>query len=228
MNSGKIPSHDKTIGEPMKVLLNSSCALLLMLPAIKAASAADASSLKPPPGAKVAVVVFEDLQCGDSARAYPLALQAAGAQHVPVLLYGFPLPMHNWSFDAEVWARFFDDKSERLGSQFRDYIYSNQTRITRPNLQQFVQRFGDQNKIPIPSTNDPDGKLAEKVKADYALAQQIGLVHAPTIFVVGRNSVSPPFVEAVTRDELNQFIEDMQRKAEPEAPARGMSKRKLR
>jgi Thioredoxin len=209
----------------MKALLNSTCALLLMLPAIKAASAADASSLKPPPGAKVAVVVFEDLQCGDSARAYPLVLQAASAHHVPVVLYGFPLPMHNWSFDAEVWARFFDDRSERLGSRFREYVYANQTKITLAKLQQFVQKFGEENKIPIPSASDPDGKLAERVKGDFALAQQIGLVHTPTIFVVGRNSISPPFVEAVNSDELNQFIEDMQRKAEPEAPARAVQRK---
>jgi len=136
--------------------------------------------------------------------------------------------MHNWSFDAEVWARFFDDKSEKLGSHFREYVYANQTKITFAKLQQFVQKFGDENKIPIPSANDPDGKLAEKVKADYTLAQQIGLVHTPTIFVVGRSSVSRPFVEVVNRDELNQFIEDMLKKAEPEAPAHQMSKGKLR
>jgi protein-disulfide isomerase len=212
----------------MKALLNSTCALLLMLSAVKSSPAADPSSLKPPPGAKVAVVVFEDLQCGDSARAYPLVMQAAGAHHVPVVLYGFPLPMHNWSFDAEVWARFFDDKSEKLGSHFREYIYANQTKITFAKLQQFVQKFGDENKIPIPAANDPDGKLAERVKADYALAQQIGLVHTPTIFVVGRNTISRPFVEVVNGDQLNQFIEDMLKKAEPEAPAHQVSKGKLR
>jgi hypothetical protein len=212
----------------MKALLNSTCALLLMVSAAKSALATDASNLKPPPGAKVAVVVFEDLQCGDSARAYPLVLQAAGAHHVPVVLYGFPLPMHNWSFDAEVWARFFDGKSEKLGSHFREYMYANQTKITFAKLQQFVQKFGEENKIPIPSANDPDGKFAEKVKADYALAQRIGLIHSPTIFVVGRNSISRPFVEVVNPDELNQFIEDMLKKAEPEAAAHQVSKGKLR
>jgi hypothetical protein len=136
--------------------------------------------------------------------------------------------MHNWSFDAAVWLSFFDTKSEKLGNQFRDYVYGNQTRITRANLQQFVQRFGDQNKIPIPSANDPDGKLAERVKADYALGQQIGLVHAPTIFVVGQGSVSAPFVEAVNREELNQAIAEMLRRAEPEPPAKQPAKKKLR
>lgn len=214
--------------EFMKALLNSLWLLVLMLLGVNICSAADASSLKPPPGAKVAVVVFEDLQCSDSAHAFPIVWQAANAHHVPVVSYAFPLPMHNWSFDAAVWFRFFDSKSEKLGNEFRDYVYSNQTRITRVNLQQFVQRFGDQNKVPIPSANDPDGKLAEKVKADYALGQQIGLVHAPTVFVVGQGSVSAPFVEVVNRDELNQTIADMLRKAEPEAPAKLSTKKKSR
>ena len=181
------------------------------------AFAADASSLKPPPGAKVALVVFEDLQCGDSARVDPLLRQAANAHSIPVLLYEFPLPMHNWSFDASVWARFFDARSEKVGNQFREYIYANQTRITFANLRQFVQKFGEQNKIPIPTVNDPDGKLTEKVKADFALGQRIGLVHTPTIFVVGQTGVSAPLVETFSRDELNQLIEDVLKRAAPEA-----------
>jgi protein-disulfide isomerase len=178
-----------------------------------AAFAADASSLKPPPGARVALVVFEDLQCPDCARAYPVVWQAANAHKIPVMLHDFPLPMHNWSFPAAVWARYFDTKSEKVGNQFRDYIYTNQIKINPANLQQFVQKFGDENKIPVPFANDPDGKLTEKVRADYALGQRIGLEHTPTIFVIGRGSVSTPFVEVVDRDQLNQIIEDMLKKA---------------
>jgi protein-disulfide isomerase len=178
-----------------------------------AAFAADASSLKPPPGARVALVVFEDLQCPDCARAYPVVWQAANSHQIPVVLHDFPLPMHNWSFPAAVWARYFDTKSEKVGNQFRDYIYTNQIKINPANLQQFVQKFADENKVPVPFANDPDGKLTGKVKADYALGQRIGLEHTPTIFVIGRGSVSTPFVEVVDRDQLNQIIEDMQKKA---------------
>lgn len=212
----------------MKVFLNFALAMLLAISVAHFSFAADASLLKPPPGAKVAVVIFEDLQCSDGARAFPVVWEAANAHHVPVVSYDFPLPMHNWSFDAAVWARFFDAKSEKLGYQFRDYMYSNQSGINPTNLQKFVQRFGDQNKVPIPSTNDPDGKLTEKVKAGYGLGQQIGLVHAPTIFVVGPSSVSAPFVEVVNHEELNQTIEGMLKKADLEAPSQRESKRKAR
>jgi len=188
-------------------------AAVIFLSLAGAAFAADASSLKPPPGAKVALVVFEDLQCPDCARAYPVVWQAANAHQIPVVLHDFPLPMHNWSFPAAVWARYFDTKSAKVGNQFRDYIYTNQIKINPGNLQQFVQKFGDENKVPVPFANDPEGKLTEKVKADYALGQRIGLEHTPTIFVIGRGSVSTPFVEVVDRDQLNQIIEDMLKKA---------------
>jgi protein-disulfide isomerase len=98
------------------------------------AFAADASSLKPPLGARVALVVFEDLQCPDCARAYPVVWQAANAHQIPVVLHDFPLPMHNWSVPAAVWARYFDTKSEKVGNQFRDYIYTNQIKINPANL----------------------------------------------------------------------------------------------
>ena len=175
--------------------------------------AADASSLKPPPGANVAIVVFEDLQCPDCARAYPVVWESAKAHKIPVVLHDFPLPNHNWSFDAAVYARFFDTKSQKLGDDFRGYIYKNQPNITRENLIQYTQKFADDNKIPLPFRVDPDDQLKAKIKADYALGQQIGIQHTPTIFVIGKGATSSPFVEVVEREKLNQIIEDMQKKS---------------
>jgi protein-disulfide isomerase len=199
----------------MTAISKSVFVLLAALLLAGSAFAADASSLKPPPGAKVAVVVFEDLQCPDCARAYPLVWDVAKAHHVPVVLHDFPLPMHNWSFEAAVWARFFDTRSDKMGDDFRGYIYSNQPQINPGNLVQYVQKFADENKVAVPFAKDPDGKLAEKVHADLALGRKIGLEHTPTIFVIGQGAVSTPFVEVVDRAQLSQIIEDMQKKAGP-------------
>lgn len=199
--------------------------MLLSFALARVASAADASSLKPPPGAKVAVVVFEDLECPDCARAYPVVWEAANAHKVPVVLHDFPLPRHPWSFDAAVFARFFDTKSQKLGDDFRGYIYQNQPSITVENLRQYVQKFADENKTPLPFAIDPEGKLKDKVKADYALGQQIGLEHTPTIFVIGNGGASTPFVEVVDRQQLSQIIEDMLKKAGANAPATKVTQR---
>ena len=204
----------------MRAISKSIFVLFTVLSMAGLAFAADASSLKPPPGAKVALVVFEDLQCPDCARAYPVVWEAANAHHIPVVLHDFPLPMHNWSFEAAVWARFFDTKSINVGNDFRRFIYSNQPQINPGNLQQYVQKFADENKIPVPFAKDPEGKLAEKVQTDLALGRKIGLEHTPTIFVIGQGAVSTPFVEVVDRDQLSQIIEDMQKKAGPTGPAK--------
>ena len=179
------------------------------------AFAADASSLKPPRGAKVAVVMFEDLQCPDCARADSMVREVAAAHKVPVVLYDFPLPMHNWAFEAAVWARYFDHISSDMGNDFRKFIYANQIQITRDNLLQWAQKFAGENKTAVPSDKDPDGKLSELVKADFALGQRIGVEHTPTIWVIGNGGVSQPLVEEVKdRDKLGQMVEDMLSKAQ--------------
>jgi len=207
----------------MKFYLKFVFAFLAVMALSTLGFSADASSLKPPPGAKVAIVMFEDLECPDCARAYPVVWEAANAHHIPVVLHDFPLSKHPWSFEAAIFARFFDTKSQKLGNDFRGYIYQNQPQITRENLQQYVQKFADQNKVPLPFAVDPEGKLKEKVQADYALGQRIGLEHTPTIFVVGSGGPSTPFVEVVDRNQLTQIIEDMQKKAGPATPEKRAS-----
>jgi protein-disulfide isomerase len=209
----------------MKPLLHK--AVFVAILALSASSfAADASSFKPPAGAKVAIVMFEDLECPDCAANYPVVWEQAKLHQIPVMLYDFPLPKHNWSFDAAVWARFFDTKSQKLGNDFRGFVYSNQQQINRANLQQWVQKFADSNKVPVPFAKDPEGKLAEKVRADYALGQRIGIEHTPTVFVIGKGTAATPFVEVVDRNQLSQNIEDMLKKAGPATPPKQATKKK--
>jgi protein-disulfide isomerase len=192
-----------------------SLAFTCLLAASLPSAAVDASALKPPAGAKVAIVVFADLECPECARAYPLIWEAASAHKVPVALHDFPLPRHNWGFEAAVWGRYFDQTSADLGNAFRKFIYANQTQVTRENLQQWVQKFGDDNKAPVALPNDPDGKLGEQVKADFALGQRIGIEHSLTLWVVSNSGASQPLVEEVKdRAQLDQLIEDMLRKAQ--------------
>jgi len=193
---------------------------LAMLALASLSFAADASMLTPPPGAQVAVVMFEDLQCPDCARSFPVVWDVAKAHNIPVMLYDFPLPMHNWSFEAAVYARYFDTKSKKLGDDFRGFIYQAQRNINPENLRQHVQKFADDNKVPLPFAVDPEGKLKAKVQADYALGQKINVQHTPTIFVIGRDVASgPPFVEVVDPAKLTEQVEDMQRKAGPATAA---------
>jgi protein-disulfide isomerase len=208
----------------VKLRLNLVLITLLALRLSASAFAADATLLKPPRGAAAAIVIFEDLQCADCSKAFLAVWEAAGAHKVPVVLHDFPLPMHNWAFDAAVWARDFDKTSAEMGNDFRKFIFANQTQITRDNLPQWVQKFAAENKTVAPSDKDPDGKLADLVKADYLLGQRIGVEHTPTIWVVSNSGVSEPLVEdATVQEKLGQMIEEMLSKAQPVAPAKANS-----
>src|SRR5512132_1082902 len=97
-----------------------------------------AQVLRPPKGAKLALVVFEDMECPDCSRASPLIQEASKAYKIPVVRYDFPLPgdrspFHKWSFDAAVMAHYFGNKSPELGVAFREYIFARQAQINGPN-----------------------------------------------------------------------------------------------
>jgi protein-disulfide isomerase len=185
--------------------------------------AAEAPVLKPPPGTKVAVVMFEDMGCPSCAANYPVVEEAGKSHHVPVLLRDFPLgPSHPWSLEAAVWARFFDTKSEALGSDFRAYIFKNQPQINPTNLRQWVRKFGDENHVPLPFAVDPEGKLKAKVQADHELGMSLGVSQTPTVFVVSNTESQK--VDSI--DNLSQIIEDMQKKATPATPAKSTAKKK--
>jgi protein-disulfide isomerase len=180
--------------------------------------AGDTSMLRPPKGSRVALVVFEDLQCPDCARAAPLLHDAAKKYNIPLVQYDFPLPMHNWSFEAAVNARWFDTKSKELGDQYRLFIFRNQPQITPLNLRGITERFAADNKVALPFVVDPSGELAAKVKADYAIGQRVGIEHTPTIYVVSNTTRGTPFVEVVDRSQLYQLIDTVMKDAGPATP----------
>lgn len=179
----------------------------------------DTSVLKPPKGSKVALLVFEDLQCPDCARAAPLLHEAARKYNIPLVQYDFPLPMHNWSFEAAVNARYFDTKSKKLGDDYRLFIFSNQPQITPQNLRGMTERFAADNKVTFPFVVDPSGELTAKVKADYAMGQRVGIDHTPTIYVVSDTVRGKPFIEVADRSQLYQLIDQVIKDAGPAAPA---------
>jgi protein-disulfide isomerase len=174
-----------------------------------ATPAGDKSLLKPPAGARVAIFEFEDLECPDCARAYPLLKEAAEKYNIPWVKHDFPLPFHVWSFQAAVNARWFDTKSKKLGDDYRGAVFASQPSLASlDDLRTFTEKFADDHKVAFPFAVDPQGKLAADVKADYALGQRIGVEHTPTIWVVtNKTGNAPPFVEIVDRTKLYDIID---------------------
>jgi protein-disulfide isomerase len=192
--------------------MTNHCAVLalgfLLVASLASAQAVD-PALRPPKGAQVAIVVFEDLQCPDCRRAARLLEEAGRTYKIPVVRHDFPLPMHNWSFDAAIIARYFDTRSKQLGNDFRDYIFQHQPEITPPTLRGFAEKFASDHKVDLPFVLDPQGKLAAEINQDRSLGQRVGIEHTPTIYVVSNRTQGKPFVEVVDRTQLFQLIDAM-------------------
>lgn len=146
----------------------------------------DTSILKPAPGSKVSILVFEDLGCPACAHAHPFELAAAEKEHVPLVRRDFPLAAHVWTFDAAVFARYLQDKvSAAVAGEYRTDVFLAQRQIgSKDDLQQYDARWAKQHGLAIPSPIDPSGALAAKVKTDYDLGVQLHVTLTPTIVVV--------------------------------------------
>jgi protein-disulfide isomerase len=189
------------------LLLLLLLAFAVMFPARRSA-AADApvnDVLSPPKGAKVAIVVFEDLQCPQCRRVAPILEKASEKYKIPLVRHDFPLPMHNWSYQAAVMARYFDGTSKELGNEFRDYIFSKQFEINPQNLQSYEEKFAAAHKMSVPFVVDPQGKLAAEVNADRDLGKAINLDHTPTVYVVSSRHPDKPYVEIDPRQIDSQL-----------------------
>jgi protein-disulfide isomerase len=168
----------------------------------------DASALKPPLGARVAIVEFADLECPACASANPLLKQAVATYKIPWLRHDFLIPSHRWSTQAAVYARWFDSRDKKIGNDYRDAVFTNQSSIlNQMMLRQFTERFATSHGVVLPFDIDPQGKLVAQVQADSALGRQTGIWQTPTIFVVTADSKGAGFIEVVDRSKLFQVID---------------------
>jgi protein-disulfide isomerase len=165
--------------------------------------------LRPPKGSQLALVVFEDLQCPMCGRTAPLLEQASRAYKIPLVQHDFPLPMHNWSLEAAILARYFDTHSKEIGNAFRATVFEHQLEITPQTLRAFAEKFATEHKIALPFVVDPDGKLAGLVKGDKDLGISLHLQHTPTIWIVSNKKGGKPFVEVTDNSQLYVMIDAM-------------------
>ena len=179
----------------------------LSTPAVLSAQDTPETVLRPPKGSQVAIVIFEDLECPMCRRTSPLLEQASKTYNIPVVRHDFPLPMHPWSYQAAVMARYFDTHSKAVGNEFRDYIFENQLEINVQNLRSFAEKFAAAHKVDLPYVIDPQGKFAALVNADKSLGQAIRIDHTPTVYVVSSRNPNRPYVEVKDNNQLYSTID---------------------
>src|SRR5580698_10406430 len=169
----------------LRTLLSFVGAVALVFGTASQSKAMDQSALKPPPGAKVALIEFADLECPSCAHQNPLLRDAVAKYRTPWERHDFPIQYHRWSSQAAVNARWFDTKSPKLGNEYRDAVFANQMSIETPDdLRTFTDKFAKDHGTAMPFVIDPQGKLADAVKADYELGMRLGVHQTPTVWIV--------------------------------------------
>jgi protein-disulfide isomerase len=156
------------------------------MPAGTGAAFKDTSAIKPPAGTKVAIFEFEDMECPACAHAFPIVHQAIDHYHIPLVRHDFPLgPVHPWSFEAAVDARYLQDKvSPKMADDYRGAVFAAQMAIaSKDDLLVFNRKFFANHGLQMPFVIDPAGQFASEVKVDRALGDKVGLNETPTIFV---------------------------------------------
>jgi protein-disulfide isomerase len=144
------------------------------------------SLLKPPPNAKVAIVVFEDLGCPHCAAAHPIELEVSQRYHVPVVRYDCPIRSHVWTFQGAVDARYIlKTYGPQAAEDFRGALFKAQMSLASiDDLHRFTQTWLTQHGKQMPMLVDPDSSLAKQVQADLDLAHKINVGWTPTLLVV--------------------------------------------
>jgi len=203
----------------MRTVLRALTFAVFMVAIYGLAQAGDTSVLRPPKGSKVAIIVFEDLECPQCAHIEPTLDAAAREYKIPLVRYDFPLPMHQWSYQAHVTARYFDTKSKELGEEFRRWIFTNQRFITKQNVGGMIDRFATEHHVTVPAPVDPKGELAAKVNADKAIGEKVGIDHTPTVYVVGDSRQTPYIEVKEPQSQLFTTIDQMKATVQAEAPA---------
>ncbi|WP_263382225.1 DsbA family protein [Granulicella arctica] len=151
----------------------------------------DTSMLKPPAGAKVAIVEFEDLECPLCAYDFSIVRAAVEQRRVALVRHDFPLTeIHPWSLTAAVTARYLQDSAASgMAETYRRDVFANQRNIaSKDDLSTFTQRWFQTHGQKMPFVMDASGVCTKEVLADRALGERLHVPHTPCIFVVTAKS----------------------------------------
>ena len=146
----------------------------------------DPSLLKPPAGARVAVIEYEDLECPACAHAFPIVHAALNHYHIPIVENDFQIPGHPWSHEGAIFAHYLKAKvSPELAEEYRREVFASQFRIeSKEDLRNFTQTFMTQHGKQMPFVVDPTGEFDREVNASTAQGLKLGVSQTPTIVVV--------------------------------------------
>jgi protein-disulfide isomerase len=166
---------------------------------------------KGPENAKVVIVEYSDFQCPYCARAHDTLSQVEKEYggKVRLLHKQFPLAFHKWAEAGSVGALCVYQQDKEAFWKVYDYLYANQGTVTPENVKEKVLEGAKDSKINKEKFNEcyDSKKTLDKVKADMAEGQQVGVSGTPAFLINGRKiSGAQPLqnFKAIIDDELSR------------------------
>ncbi|OFV89873.1 MAG: hypothetical protein A3J75_04075 [Acidobacteria bacterium RBG_16_68_9] len=168
--------------------------------------------VKGPKNAKVTIVEFSDFQCPYCARAHDTLFNEVLKEYgdkVRVVYKNFPLGFHKWAEPAAIAGECIYDQAPDAFWKFYDYLFANQKDINEGNVKEkSLAALGDTkfDKDKFDKCFD-EKKTIDRVKADMAEGQQVGVTGTPAFLINGRKiSGAQPAqnFKAVIDDELQR------------------------
>jgi len=209
---------DMKLTHTLATLALSSALIVLPVAAQRTAGAPgegevfkDTSMLTPPPGAKVAILEWQDLTCPNCAHAFPVVHAAAAHYKIPLIEHDFLLGGEHAVFgdkEAAIWARYLEDKvSPEVADQYRGAVFAAQSSITsKDDMAAFTRRFFSTHGLKLPFVPDPTGELAKEVAADKALGDRLGIKYTACIIVCTQRE----WVHVTDIRLLNRTIDELE------------------
>ena len=180
--------------------------------AIAAKITTQGKPVRGPKDAKVTIVEFSDFQCPYCARAHQTISEQVMKEYdgkVKLVYKNYPLPFHPWAEPAAVAAACAFDQDPEAFWKLYDYFFTNQQQLNPQNVKEKATEALKGTKVNMDKWNDcvDNKKTLDKVKADMAEGQTVGVSGTPAFIINGRKiSGAQPFqnFKAVIDDELQR------------------------
>jgi protein-disulfide isomerase len=178
-----------------------------VVPAAMSGDAAEQHLMEGAAQSTVRVLIYEDLQCPDSAalramldrQLLPRYATTVGFEH-----RDFPLAKHAWARKAAIAARFFEEAQPDLGVTYRKYALANLRKINSDNfnavLSEFASGHGLDPARAVAALNDQ--RLVALVEKDYQEGVSRGIARTPTLLINGK-----PFIETFAFEDVAKAID---------------------
>lgn len=164
-----------------------------------------------PQDAKVTIIEFSDFQCPFCAKGYATLeeVMKGYGDKVRLIFKNFPLGFHPWAEPSAIASECVYDQDEKAFWTVYDYYFSHQKELTVDNVKDKTLEALKDSKIDAAKFKECfDGKKTlDRVKADQAEGQQVGVNGTPAFFINGRflnGAVPAEQFKTIIDDELKQ------------------------